>query len=121
MLTFTLAIDQINAIDELFFLWLPLRRQQQEASMFVEGNGMNFEWAGTACEIHLSKDVGYILEVRQWWKGRYGYVIDKVHPYDNDIADITIGQWHAPTESEARKAAEQAFLRHLGGGPVMVQ
>lgn len=89
--------------------------------MLAEDDGMNFQWDGTACEIHMSDEVGYILEVRQWWHGRYGYVVDKVHPYDNDVSDITIGQSHAPTELEARAEAEKAFLRHLGGVPLLVQ
>lgn len=89
--------------------------------MLGEDRGINFDWDGTACEITMSDEVGYILEVKQWWHGRYGYVIDKVHPSDNNVADITIGQWHAPTETQARQEAEKAFLRHLGGGPVVVQ
>ncbi|MQB06953.1 hypothetical protein DXT91_22945 [Agrobacterium tumefaciens] len=89
--------------------------------MLGNAYGINFDWDETFCEITVSEDLGYILEVRQWWEGRYGYVIDKVHPYDSSVEDITIGQWHAPTEAEARREAEKAFLRHLGGGPVAVQ
>lgn len=89
--------------------------------MLSNDRGIKFDWNETFCEITVSEDLGYILEVRQWWEGRYGYVIDKVHPSDSSVGDITIGQWHAPTEVEARREAEKAFLRHSGGGPVAVQ
>lgn len=89
--------------------------------MIAENHGINFTWDGTACEITFPEEVGYILEVRQWCHGRFVYMVDKVHPYDNDVPDITLGQWHAPTEAEAREEAEKAFLRHLNGGPLLVQ
>ncbi|MEY9720713.1 hypothetical protein ABIA22_003203 [Sinorhizobium fredii] len=89
--------------------------------MLAEDHGINFDWDGTFCEIHMSDEVGYILEVRPWCHGRFVYMVDKVHPYDNDVPDITLGQSHEPTEGQAREEAEKAFLRHLGGGPVVVQ
>ncbi|MBB3945698.1 hypothetical protein GGQ73_001633 [Rhizobium skierniewicense] len=89
--------------------------------MLSNDRGIKFDWNETFCEITVSEDLGYILEVRQWWEGRYGYVIDKVHPSDSSVDDITIGQWHAPTETEARREAEKAFLRHIDGGLSLVQ
>lgn len=89
--------------------------------MLAEDHGISFDWNGTFCEIHLSEHVGYILEVRKWCHRRFVYMIDKSHPYDHSVPEITLGQWHAPTETQAREAAEKAFLRHLGGGPVVVQ
>jgi hypothetical protein len=89
--------------------------------MLAEDHGISFDWNGTFCEIHMSDDVGYILDVRPWCHSRFVYMVDKVHPHDNDVQDITLGQWHAPTEAEAREEAEKAFLRHLNGGPVLVQ
>ncbi len=90
--------------------------------MLAEDHGMNFEWNGSFCEIQISEDLGYILEVSKAFEGRYTYFIDRLNldPNSNQ-EDVCLGQWHAATEISARDAAEKAFLRHLDGGPLLVQ
>lgn len=89
--------------------------------MLAEEHGINFTWDGTVCEIVISEDVGYVLDVRSWCHGRFVYMIDKLYRHDLDAPEITVGQWHAPTEAKAKEEAEKAFLRHLNGGPLLLQ
>jgi len=42
--------------------------------MLAEDHGIKFEWDGTACEILLSEETGYILEVRPWCYERFVYI-----------------------------------------------
>ena len=90
--------------------------------MLAEGQGINFQWNGSFCEIHISEDVGYILEVSKAFEGRYAYFVDRLNlDPNNNEKDVCVGQWHAETEAEAQRGAEEAFLRHLEGGPMLVQ
>jgi len=83
---------------------------------------VSFEWNGKFCEIQLSRDIGYILEVSKAFEGRYTYFVDRLNlDPSEDQKDICIGQWHAETEAEAQRGAEEAFLRHMNGGPLLVQ
>lgn len=90
--------------------------------MLAEDHGMKFEWDGTICEIVVSDDLGYVLDVRPWCCGRFVYMIDKLNrATDHEDDDVTIAQWHAATEEAAKRDAEAAYLRHLSGGPIVVQ
>ena len=83
---------------------------------------VGFEWNGKICEIVMSEDVGYMLEVSKAFEGRYAYFVDRLtlDPNNNE-SDVCVGQWHAETEAEAQRGAEEAFLRHMNGGPLLVQ
>jgi hypothetical protein len=90
--------------------------------MLAENRGINFKWDGTACEIVMSEDVGYVLEVSKAFEGRYAYFVDRLNlDPNNNEKDVCVGQWHAATEAEAQRGAEEAFLRHLDGAPLLVQ
>ncbi|TPP11525.1 hypothetical protein [Rhizobium glycinendophyticum] len=83
---------------------------------------VSFDWNGKICEIVMSEDVGYLLEVSNAFVGRYAYFVDRLDlDPNNNENDVCVGQWHAETEAEARKGAEEAFLRHMNGGPLLVQ
>ncbi len=83
---------------------------------------IKFEWNGSFCEIKMSDDLGYILEVSKAFEDRYTYFVDRLNLDPSiDQKDICVGQWHAETEAEAQRGAEEAFLRHMNGGPMLVQ
>ena len=83
---------------------------------------IGFEWNGKICEIVVSEDVGYMLEVSKAFEGRYAYFVDRLNlDPNNNENDVCVGQWHAETEAEAQREAEEAFLRHMNGGPLLVQ